>query len=253
MRSEYKSYNHLDSYDRMDTILDESDNAFEELSSIPSEDKLTYSNGFYVKCSALFIDIRGSSKLPQTHNRPKLAKLYRVYISEVVAILNDNVDCKRIDIVGDGISSIFDTPSTWDIDRVFSTAAQIASMIDIMNFKFEKRDITQVTVGIGMAWGRALMIKAGYKGSGINDVVWMGDVVNLAAKLCSYGNQTFNDRRFMVSDDFYTNLEEENQKLLQRNQTRGCYHGNVVNLAMNQWLEEQRNKSRTNLPNTYWR
>lgn len=29
------------------------------------------------------------------------------------------------------------------------------------------------------------MIKAGYSGSTINDVVWMGEVVNVAAKLCA--------------------------------------------------------------------
>src|SRR5690606_5640852 len=107
----------------------------------------------YVYCSALFIDVRGSSKLPETHKRPKLAKLYRVYISEVTAILNDNVRCKKIDIVGDGVSGIFETPSKWDIDRVFSTAAKLSSLIDIINFKFEKRDIKQIEVGIGLAYG----------------------------------------------------------------------------------------------------
>ncbi len=34
-----------------------------------------------------------------------------------------------------------------------------------------------------MDYGRVLMIKAGFAGSGINDVVYMGDVVNRAAHL----------------------------------------------------------------------
>jgi class 3 adenylate cyclase len=41
--------------------------------------------------------------------------------------------------------------------------------------------------GIGMSYGRALMIKAGFNGSGINDVVYMGDVVNRASKLAGLG------------------------------------------------------------------
>lgn len=239
MKSTYKSYNHITSYSRMDTILEASDNSFEELNSFPSEDKLTYSNGFYVYCSALFIDIRGSSALPETHNRPKLAKLYRVYISEVVAILNDNTDCKKIDIVGDGISGIFDTPYKDNINQAFSTAAKLHSLIDIMNYKFEKRDIKQIKVGIGLAYGRALMVKAGYKGSGINEIVWMGDVVNLAAKLCSYGNKTFNDGSTMVSQLFFSNLDDHRQSLLEWNTTRQCYHGSIHNVVMNTWLNEQ--------------
>jgi len=237
----------------MDTILDSSDNSFEELAGIPSEEKLTYANGFYVNCSALFVDIRGSSQLPDSHKRPKLAKLYRVYISEVVAILNDNSNCKKIDIVGDGISGIFDTPYKSHIDNVFSTAAKIASLIDIMNFKFEQRDIKQIRVGIGMAWGKALMIKAGYKGSGINEIVWMGDVVNLAAKLCSYGSATLSDHRIMVSEAFFHNLNDHNKNLLARNSMRGCYHGSVIDSEMNKWLEEQKKKSKSNNTSPYLR
>jgi hypothetical protein len=33
------------------------------------------------------------------------------------------------------------------------------------------------------------MIKAGHKGSAVNDVVWMGDVVNSAAHLCCHGSK----------------------------------------------------------------
>ncbi len=35
-----------------------------------------------------------------------------------------------------------------------------------------------------MALGRALVIKAGFSGSGINDLIYMGDVVNRASKMC---------------------------------------------------------------------
>ena len=30
------------------------------------------------------------------------------------------------------------------------------------------------------------MVQAGYSGSGLNEVVWMGDVVNEASNLCGY-------------------------------------------------------------------
>ena len=93
-------------------------------------------------------------------------------------------------------------------------------------------------MGIGLAFGRILMIKAGYSGSGLNDVVWMGDVVNDSSKLCSYGNKTWRDREMMVSSDFQCNLNDHNKALLEWNSNRSCYHGNVINIAMDKWLKD---------------
>ncbi|MCZ7544831.1 MAG: adenylate/guanylate cyclase domain-containing protein [Anaerolineae bacterium] len=238
MESRYIAYDYLRSFERINAIIAASDNSFEELDHIPPRDKLTFTNGFYVNCSALFVDIRGSSELPNQHRRPKLAKLYRAYLSEVVAIMCGNPQCAEISIIGDCVAGILDTRTKPHIDCVFSTAAQITSLIDVLNCKFELRRISPITVGIGMSWGRALMIKAGFSGSTINDVVWMGDVVNEASKLCSYGNKDYGDMTMMVSNDFYFNLCDDYKNMLSPNYKRHCYHGNVANVAMSNWYEE---------------
>lgn len=237
MESNHINYDYLKSVERIDSIISENENSFKELDKIPPRNELSFTNGFYVNCCALFVDIRNSSQLPDAHYRPKLAKLYRAYISEIVAIMNGNSKCSEINIIGDGVSGIFDAPYKLDVDGLFSTAAQIASLIDILNYKLNKNQIIQITVGIGISYGRALMIKAGFSGSKINDVVWMGDVVNEASRLSNYGNETHSDCEIMVSDVFYQNLNEENKKLLSRNIKRGCYHGNVVNIEMNSWYK----------------
>ena len=83
------------------------------------------------------------------------------------------------------------------------------------------------------------MIKAGYLGSGINDVVWMGDVVNEASKLCSNGNRESYDLPVMVSSTFYNKLTLPNKsELLKFNQIRKCYHGDIVNSEMDKWFDE---------------
>lgn len=242
MESNHKTYSHLDTVERVDSILNESDTSFPEVNDIPSRDKLTYTNGYYVNCTALFVDMRKSSELPQKHKRPTLAKIYRSYISEMVAVMNGSALCREINIVGDCVSGIFNTPKKADIDAVFSVAAHLSSAINVINYKFEKRGIAQITVGVGMEYGRALMIKAGYNGSGINDVVWMGDVVNSASTLSSYGNKTYSDREIMVSSVIYGNLNEHNQGLLTYNSNRGCYHGDVIIPMIEDWLKQQREK-----------
>lgn len=232
MKSNYVSYEYMKSFSRIDQIIDEC-NSYEEVDYIPSRDKLTYNNGFYVYCTALFVDIRGSSKLPTIHRRPKLAKLYRSYVSEIVALMNGNPSCIEVNIVGDCVSGIFGT----NIDCVFSTAAQISSLINVMNYKFKKNEIETIKVGIGISYGRALMVKAGYSGSGINEVVWMGEVVNEASNLCSYGNKEWDDKQIMVSNLVYDKLNEDHKKLLGKNYKRGCYHGNVICVEMNNWYK----------------
>lgn len=236
MKANFLEYDFLKSFERIDEIIASSDNSFEELDYIPSRDKLTFINGFYVYCSAIFVDIRDSSKLP--HNRPKLAKLYRTFISEIVAVMNGNADCAEVNVIGDCVSGIFNTTHLNQINQVFSTAAEIYSLIKVMNYKFEKKKIEQIVIGIGMSLGRALMIKAGFKGSSINEVVWMGDVVNEASKLASYGNETDVDHEIMVSNLFYSNLNEHNKNLLTKNGSRACYHGNVANSEMKKWYNE---------------
>ena len=252
MQTNFTSYDFEKSIVRIDEILSESDKSFEELNSIPSRDKLTYKNGFYVNCTALFVDIRDSSTLPSKHKRPTLAKIYRSYISEVVSIMNGNINCKEIEIDGDCISGIYDTPAKSDIDSVFHDGYTINSIVKILNCKFSKRNIENIRIGIGIDYGRALMIKAGYNGSGLNKVVWMGDVVNSASNLCNKANKGFDTKEILVSDTIYSNLNEHNKTLLSRNYSHHCYHGSVINLGLEEWYEKNCTKQTYNQGLASW-
>jgi class 3 adenylate cyclase len=239
MKSNYKAYDFEKSRERIDDILKTADKSFEEVDKIPSRDKLTFNNGFYVnKTSALFVDIRESSKLPSKYKRPVLARIYRSYISEVVAVINGDINCAEININGDCVWGVFDAQYQNQINSVFSTAAEVSSVIDTLNCKYEKKGIEPLTVGIGLAFGRVLMIKAGYNGSGLNDVVWMGEVVNESSNLCAYGNKGWGDKEIMVSSVFRNNLNDHNKALLEWNQNRSCYNGNVISTEMNNWIDE---------------
>ncbi len=234
MKANHINYEFLKSFARIEQILSEKDNSYEELESIPNRDALTYTNGFYVKCTALFVDIRDSSKLTEKHRRPTLAKLYRAFVSEVVAVMNGNNSCAEIKITGDCVNGIFNTPSKPDFNAVFATAARISSLIQMLNYKLNEYNITPIRIGMGMDYGRALMIKAGYLGSSINDVVWMGDVLNYASNLCNNANRNIT-KSFMVSKVIYINLNADNQNLLNYNSYQDCYEGNIVNVAMENW------------------
>lgn len=238
MEASHNLYEYHKSIERIDEILNGSDSSYGEKNSIPSRDALTFNNGFYVECSAIFIDIRGSKELNDKHNRPVLAKIYKTYISELVAVLKDHTKVSELYIEGDCVWAIFDTPYKNDINELFSVGAKASSLIDILNIKYKRKGYSQLSVGIGISYGSSLMIKSGYKGSGINEVVWLGKLVGEAAMLCSYGNKTYTDCEMMVSNVFYDNLNDDNKKLLTKNQGRNCYHGNVISLDMNEWVSK---------------
>lgn len=234
------SFNLESSLKRIDAILNADNNQFEEANSIPNRDKLTYTNGFYVNCAALFVDIRESSTMTDEHRRPVLAKVYRSFISEIVALFNENNITKEVNIHGDCVWCVCDTPYKSDIDELFSMAARACSMVDILNYKLKKKGVTTYSVGVGMDYGRALMIKAGCDGSGINDVIWMGDVVNQACHLSNDANSGYFDKRVFLSNVVYNNLNEDNQKLCSKDVGRDIYQANIVNITMNNWLKEQK-------------
>jgi class 3 adenylate cyclase len=131
------TYKVEDSAKRMDDILDTDDNDYKDKeNSIPKRSDLTFKDGFYVNVTAVFIDIVDSSKLTDGHKRPTLAKMYRAFLSECVAIMNSWDMCKEININGDCVWGVFETPKKSDIDNVISVAAQLSSMVNILEAKY---------------------------------------------------------------------------------------------------------------------
>lgn len=243
MKTNFKTYDFEKSRERLSEILKSEDKNFEEVDSIPLRDSLTYNNGYYVnKTAVLYVDLRDSSYLPKNYQRPVLARIFRSYISEVIAIINGNEDCVEINIEGDCVWGIFDAQYKKQIDSLLETSGQIFSLIEYLNCQFKKQKIDPIKIGIGISHGRVLMVKAGYNGSGLNDIVWLGDVINDASKLCSKANKTSTDKSLMASSNFYQNLKDEYKKLLSFNKSKECYHGDINNTFINNWLKDNKCK-----------
>lgn len=227
------------SSERMDSILNSGNENYSDEKYIPSRALLTYTNGYYVNVTSIFIDIIGSSDMTDEHKRPTLAKIYRCFISECSAIMNSVSNCKEISINGDCVWGVFDTPYQSDINNVFYVTYTLNSLILILNYKLHKKGYSKISVGIGMDYGRALMVKAGHSGSGLNDVIWMGDVVNSACHIANKaGRNGMNP--IMVSECIYSNLNDQNKGLLNSTYIGFTlyYSGNIVNSNMEQWYND---------------
>lgn len=240
MDGNYKPYSYTASSDRIKEILDRPTGSFEEVDGLPDRDKLTYTNGFYGMCSAIFIDIRDSSGLTTKHKRPTLAKIYRAFISEMVAVLNSDLFVREVNIVGDCVWAVYKTTQKTHIDDVFSVAAKANTLVKLLNHHLAKKGIDPIAVGIGLDYGRVLMIKAGYSGSGINEVIYMGDVVNRAAHLAHEAGRGWGSSPMLAGGLFHQNLNDHNRNLFHSrwmNSLGTVYSASAINIAMNDWVD----------------
>lgn len=239
MKATSIGYDFKKSIERIGKILNADNNSFAETDAISDSRMLTYENGFYVNLTAVFVNIRDISSIAGEHRRLVLAKIHRSFISEMVALMNGYNKTKEINIHCDSVWCVCDTQYKQDMDEVFSLVAKICSLADILNYKLSEDLKVSYKIGVGMDYGRALMIKAGYDGSEINDVVWVGDVVNRACHLCEEAGSGLFDKRIFLSNIVYDNLNEDNKRLCIKDNERDIYQANIVNENMHDWLTKQ--------------
>ena len=80
------SYDVDKSSDRMDDILNASDNDYCDKDSIPARSDLTFKNGYYVNVTAIFIDIVGSSDMTDEHKRQHWQKCIEPFCQSVLLL-----------------------------------------------------------------------------------------------------------------------------------------------------------------------
>lgn len=221
MRTNHQPFQFEDSIKRIRKHLT-TFRSYSESDDIPKRNDLTSKTGMYVQCVSMFIDLRGSSQLNKIYNdNPKaLARIYQAYISEMVAIVNSIESCQEINIVGDGISAMFAGRHGGEkpVIEALRAASMCNGLMKILNNELAKKlggNFQELKVGIGIALGRALVIKVGFINSGIYDLVYIGNVVNQASKMCGLAYKVFDEPICVTSDvyeaigDVYANKKDK--------------------------------------------
>lgn len=181
-------YDYWNSKQRVINILT-SKTEIKATKTIPSnENEFTYENGIKTMVGALFVDIRESTKYFKENKSEIVSRVMRAFCSEVIAILKTDENYRQIGIRGDCVYGIFSTPSNKDVENILRNAAMINSFQNMLQSILIKNHMPTFQIGIGLGCSEELVIKAGSKGTGINDLIWIGDAVIDACKLSSEGN-----------------------------------------------------------------
>ncbi len=173
---------------RVEEILNNRTEVIEQ-DSIPKDDQYTYENAYNGWVSAIFVDIRDSTTLFQNADKVIVSKVIRCFTSEIIDILNSDPNIREIGIRGDCVYAIYTTPKKIDIYEVAEKTLYVNSYIHALNKLLSNKRFPAINAGIGMSTAKELVVKAGRKGSGINNLVWIGDAVTTASKLSSIANK----------------------------------------------------------------
>ncbi|OPZ24650.1 MAG: hypothetical protein BWZ03_00009 [bacterium ADurb.BinA186] len=173
---------------------------------IPSSEKeFTYDNGIRAWTSAIFIDIVGSTDLFKNSKQEKLARIMRAFVSELTDILRDDPNQRQIGIRGDCVFAIYSTPQISDMCRVFDTACIVNAFLYMFQKILTDYSLPSVKAGIGLGASQELIIKTGKKGTGINDLIWIGNAVVDASKLSSEAARN-GQKPILMDYCFYYNI-----------------------------------------------
>ena len=152
--------------------------------------------------TAVFADLKGSTKMSATESRADAAVAYTLFIRAMAVIL-ERFEAKYIDIQGDGIFGLFSGQGSSFLAAACATTmrTEVERTVDTGFQRFTSAS-SDIKAGIGVDQGTLLVRRLGLRGTKQNEV-WVGKPVNVAAKLSSEAcaNQV------VVSDRVYESYE----------------------------------------------
>ena len=119
----------------------------------------------------------------------------------------------------------------------------------MLNNLLDERGFDTIRAGIGISTAEELVVKAGRKGAGINNNVWIGDAVTKASNLSSLGDKD-GYRRIVMSDITHINMID---KMKENNSDKDIsswfqkyyksefgtfYDANVIKVAFDEWIDD---------------
>lgn len=232
-------YNYKEGLNRINDIL-KSNIDVEERNTIPDVDSSDYKFNNAIKggVASMFIDIRGSSEYFKDNLPKKVAKVMRAFCSEVIEILRQNDCYKEIGIRGDCVYAIYSASNSDDLCTILEDAIYVNTFQEMFQNILSRYGFNNFKIGIGLGYADNEMVaKVGRAGTGINNLIWIGDAVIDASNLSSLGNDgefypIVLDKSFYLEImDYYANEEQTYADLFKAkysSEVKRClYHGNV--------------------------
>lgn len=198
--------------DILDKIKEHMDANFDvqDVSYVPTLDdsKLTFGNtGLKFETTVLYIDLRGSTKLINKHNKSTVAKIHKAYYYTIVKIAK-SLGGENRSFNGDSLLVFFQGTSKNTLSNAVKAAMHIKYMLsNSEGISKHLSKYTTIDFGIGLDDGDVLCTKVGIGGTYDNkDLIWIGNPVNKSTVLSDLGKSP---NHIYISKRVYDNLNDD--------------------------------------------
>lgn len=180
----------------------------EEVSYVPtiSNSKLTFGcKGLEFEATVLYIDMRGSTAILNTHRKRVVAKIHMLYYHAIVKIAKATGGEIR-SFNGDSLLVFYQGATKQSLSNAVKAAMQMSYAIkELLNEQL--KNYTDIDFGIGIDDGKILATKVGVGGSDeTKDLIWIGNAVNKSTKISDQCGSSFN---IGISQRVYNNLLDD--------------------------------------------
>ncbi len=208
----------------------------EDVSYVPtiSNSKLTFGcKGLEFEATVLYIDMRGSTAILNSHRKRVVAKIHMLYYHAIVKIAKATGGEIR-SFNGDSLLVFYQGTTKQSLSNAVKAAMQMKYAIKTL-LNDNLKNYTDIDFGIGIDDGKILATKVGVGGTDeTKDLIWIGNAVNKSTKISDNCKSSFN---IGISKRVYDNLldnvkyhEKDNgvfgkQKINMWNQNYFTYNG----------------------------
>jgi class 3 adenylate cyclase len=194
---------------------------------IPDDSSLTFKNeAIKITAAVLYADLADSTKIVKTNDALTAAEIYKSFLYSTCKVIRDNGgEITAFD--GDRVMAVFmnDLPNT----RAARTALHINYVIkEIVQKEFKSQypdSKYEFNYGIGIDQSDLHIAKTGVRGA--NDLVWVGNAANIAAKVSAIRNSSF---KVLLTESSYNSLHDSSKMSKQspsRNMWTSYYDKNL--------------------------
>lgn len=179
----------------------------EEVSYVPtiSNSKLTFGcKGLEFEATVLYIDMRGSTAILNTHRKRVVAKLHMLYYHAIVKIAKATGGEIR-SFNGDSLLVFYQGSLKLSSSKAVRAAMQMKYAIKtLLNDKL--KNYSDIDFGIGIDHGKILATKVGVGGADeTKDLIWIGNAVNKSTKI---SDKCKSDYNIGISELVFDNLND---------------------------------------------
>ena len=228
MKAIHTKFNFNDSLEQMDEILKSDGIIMKNKPYI--EDDAKGARGSIISATIVSLKFTPDSGIKDSPE--KWVVTNDILLSQIYALVASQPLLLNVEWDGYKLNAIFNTTHKEHVDAVLDTVAMLISLTDVINYKIEEQGWSFKVKAV-MDYGKVLSIPIDE-----GNTLWKIDGLVILDEILN----RLNTKRLVITRFIFNNLKESYQSLFEKIEPFDSkyYHGDIVNIGMNNWLKKQK-------------